>query len=87
MDGWDGLDGWLSYTAVTPRASLQSDANKLQFDGQSCKKRFKLHKHKKIASNTRKLWRIRLRHKTREFPINHKQKQGKVSKTFYGICP
>ena len=23
MDGWDGL----SYTAVTPRASLQSDAN------------------------------------------------------------
>ena len=23
-----GLDGWLSYTAVTPRASLQSDANK-----------------------------------------------------------
>ena len=55
--GWDwmGLDGWLSYTAVTPRASLQSDANKLQFDGQSCKKRFKLHKHKKIASNTRKL--------------------------------
>ena len=23
MDGWD----WLSYTAVTPRASLQSDAN------------------------------------------------------------
>ena len=25
-DGMDGLDG-LSYTAVTPRASLQSDAN------------------------------------------------------------
>ena len=27
--GWDGLDGLdgLSYTAVTPRASLQSDAN------------------------------------------------------------
>ena len=25
--GWDGI-GWLSYTAVTPRASLQSDANK-----------------------------------------------------------
>ena len=25
-DGMDGLD-WLSYTAVTPRASLQSDAN------------------------------------------------------------
>ena len=26
---WIGLDGmgWLSYTAVTPRASLQSDAN------------------------------------------------------------
>ena len=28
----DGMDGigldWLSYTAVTPRASLQSDANK-----------------------------------------------------------
>ena len=24
MDGWDG---WLSYTAVTPRASLKSDAN------------------------------------------------------------
>ena len=22
----DGMDGWLSYTAVTPRASLQSDA-------------------------------------------------------------
>ena len=33
MSGWDwmdgiGLDGWLSYTAVTPRASLKSDANK-----------------------------------------------------------
>ena len=27
MDGWDGM-GWLSYTAVTPRASLQSDAKK-----------------------------------------------------------
>ena len=31
ISGWDwiGLDGmgWLSYTAVTPRASLQSDAN------------------------------------------------------------
>ena len=27
-DGWDGLDGWLSYTAVAPRASLKSDANK-----------------------------------------------------------
>ena len=26
MDGWIGWD-WLSYTAVTPRASLQSDAN------------------------------------------------------------
>ena len=55
--GWDWTD-WMvvkCYTAVTPRASLQSDANKLQFDGQSCKKRFKLHKHKKIASNTRKL--------------------------------
>ena len=26
MDGWDG---WLSYTAVTPRASLKSDANKI----------------------------------------------------------
>ena len=29
----DGMDGigldWLSYTAVTPRASLQSDANKI----------------------------------------------------------
>ena len=25
---WIGLDGWLSYTAVTPRASLKSDANK-----------------------------------------------------------
>ena len=25
--GWDGI-GWLSYTAVTPRASLQSDAKK-----------------------------------------------------------
>ena len=26
--GWmDGWMGWLSYTAVTPRASLQSDAN------------------------------------------------------------
>ena len=27
--GWDGWDGWmgLSYTAVTPRASLMSDAN------------------------------------------------------------
>ena len=24
----DWMDGWLSYTAVTPRASLQSDANK-----------------------------------------------------------
>ena len=24
----DGMDGWLSYTAVTPRASLKSDANK-----------------------------------------------------------
>ena len=24
--GWDWMD-WLSYTAVTPRASLQSDAN------------------------------------------------------------
>ena len=24
---WIGLDGWLSYTAVTPRASLKSDAN------------------------------------------------------------
>ena len=23
-----GLDGWLSYTAVTPRASLKSDAKK-----------------------------------------------------------
>ena len=27
-DGMDGLD-WLSYTAVTPRASLQSDANNM----------------------------------------------------------
>ena len=29
--GWDGMDwmGWLSYTAVTPRASLLSDANKV----------------------------------------------------------
>ena len=26
MDGWDG---WLSYTAVIPRASLKSDANKV----------------------------------------------------------
>ena len=26
--GWDWI-GWLSYTAVTPRASLQSDANNL----------------------------------------------------------
>ena len=26
---WIGLDGWLSYTAVTPRASLKSDANNL----------------------------------------------------------
>ena len=26
-DEWIGLDGWLSYTAVTPRASLKSDAN------------------------------------------------------------
>ena len=27
-DGWDGMDGMgLSYTAVTPRASLMSDAN------------------------------------------------------------
>ena len=26
MDGMDGI-GWLSYTAVTPRASLKSDAN------------------------------------------------------------
>ena len=28
---WIGLDGmgWLSYTAVTPRASLQSDANNI----------------------------------------------------------
>ena len=25
----DGMDGWLSYTAVTPRASLKSDANNL----------------------------------------------------------
>ena len=24
---WIGLDGWLSYTALTPRASLKSDAN------------------------------------------------------------
>ena len=30
-DGWDGMDGMgLSYTAVTPRASLMSDANKYQ---------------------------------------------------------
>ena len=28
LDGMDGLDG-LSYTAVTPRASLQSDANNI----------------------------------------------------------
>ena len=29
-DGWDGWDGMgLSYTAVTPRASLQSDANNM----------------------------------------------------------
>ena len=28
--GLDWMDGWLSYTAVTPRASLQSDANKNQ---------------------------------------------------------
>ena len=27
MDWMDWMDGWLSYTAVTPRASLQSDAN------------------------------------------------------------
>ena len=27
MDGLDWMDGWLSYTAVTPRASLKSDAN------------------------------------------------------------
>ena len=26
----DGMDGWLSYTAVTPRASLKSDANKIK---------------------------------------------------------
>ena len=26
--GLDWMDGWLSYTAVTPRASLKSDANK-----------------------------------------------------------
>ena len=30
--GLDWMDGRLSYTAVTPRASLQSDANK-QIDG------------------------------------------------------
>ena len=30
MDGWIGLDG-LSYTTVTPRASLQSDAKKNSF--------------------------------------------------------
>ena len=28
--GWDGLDG-LSHTAVTPRASLQSDANNRKY--------------------------------------------------------
>ena len=28
MDGWDGIG--LSYTAVTPRASLQSDANNIE---------------------------------------------------------
>ena len=28
MSGWDWMR-WLSYTAVTPRASLQSDANKM----------------------------------------------------------
>ena len=33
MDGWIGLDG-LSYTTVTPRASLQSDAKKGDFMGQ-----------------------------------------------------
>ena len=27
-DGLDWMDGWLSYTAVTLRASLKSDANK-----------------------------------------------------------
>ena len=27
---WIGWIGWLCYTAVTPRASLQSDANKYQ---------------------------------------------------------
>ena len=31
LDGMDGLDG-LSYTAVTPRASLQSDANKIEIE-------------------------------------------------------
>ena len=32
MSDWlDGWDGWLSYTAVTPRASLKSDANKNDF--------------------------------------------------------
>ena len=28
LDGLDGMD-WLSYTDVTPRASLQSDANNI----------------------------------------------------------
>ena len=33
MDWMDGLDwiGWLSYTAVTPRASLKSDANNIHY--------------------------------------------------------
>ena len=34
MDGLDWM-GWLSYTAVKPRASLQSDADKTIRDGGS----------------------------------------------------
>ena len=38
MWGWDWMDGigwmgWLSYTAVTPRASLQSDAKNEKYGG------------------------------------------------------
>ena len=35
-DGMDGLDG-LSYTTVTPRASLKSDANKYYYNSRNLK--------------------------------------------------
>ena len=31
-DGWDGWDGWVILYTVTPRASLQSDANNSSLD-------------------------------------------------------